>query len=114
PAAAQVRPEPRAPRASGEAAAAGAEEDRAPARGRAADRRAPAPAPGVGGTRRAIGASERVPPRGPDGEALDPAPHKIDAIMNEANKAYDRGDLDEAKAIARKVLATSPNNVRML
>lgn len=56
----------------------------------------------------------REPPRGPDGEAQDPAPQKLDAIMAEANKAYDRGDLDDAKAIARRVLETSPNNVRML
>jgi len=34
--------------------------------------------------------------------------------MDEANKAYDRGDLDEAKAIAQKVLVASPDNVRML
>ena len=56
----------------------------------------------------------REPPRGPDGTPEDPAPYKLDAVMAEANKAYDRGDLDEAKAIARKVLATSPKNIRML
>jgi hypothetical protein len=56
----------------------------------------------------------REPPRGPDGAPEDPAPYKLDAVMAEANKAYDRGDLDEAKSIARKVLATSPRNVRML
>jgi hypothetical protein len=56
----------------------------------------------------------REPPRGPDGEPMDPAPHKLEAVMSEANKAYDRGDLDDAKTIARKVLAVSPNNVRML
>ncbi len=56
----------------------------------------------------------REPPRGPDGTPEDPAPYKLDAVMAEANKAYDRGDLDEAKVIARKVLATSPKNVRML
>ncbi len=39
---------------------------------------------------------------------------KLDAIMSEANKAYDRGDFDDAKAIALKVLAKTPNNVRML
>jgi hypothetical protein len=37
-----------------------------------------------------------------------------DATMAEANKAYDRGDLDEAQSIALKVLNTDPNNVRML
>jgi hypothetical protein len=56
----------------------------------------------------------REPPRGPDGTPEDPAPYKLDAVMAEANKAYDRGDLDEARSIARKVLATSPRNVRML
>jgi len=56
----------------------------------------------------------RTPPRGPDGEPADPAPHKLDELMNAANGAYDRGELDDAKAIARRVLATSPNNVRML
>lgn len=56
----------------------------------------------------------REPPRGPDGEPEDPAPQKLDAVMNEANKAYDRSDWDEAKAIARKALKISPNNVRML
>jgi hypothetical protein len=56
----------------------------------------------------------REPPRGPDGAPEDPAPHKVDALMDQANKAYDRGDLDDAKEIARRVLATSPNNVRML
>lgn len=39
---------------------------------------------------------------------------KLDALMNEANKAYDRGDFEEAKAIAGRMLVTSPNNVRML
>ena len=37
-----------------------------------------------------------------------------DALMDQANKAYDRQDYDEAKSIAQKVLATTPNNVRML
>lgn len=39
---------------------------------------------------------------------------KLDAMMNEANKAYDRHDFDEAKSIANRVLAKSPGNVRML
>ena len=73
-----------------------------PAGGEAAGPRGPSPA------------MVREPPRGPDGTPEDPAPYKLDAVMAEANKAYDRGDLDEAKAIARKVLATSPKNVRML
>ena len=39
---------------------------------------------------------------------------KLDAIMDQANKAYDHQDFDEAKAIAGKVLSKMPNNVRML
>jgi hypothetical protein len=39
---------------------------------------------------------------------------KLDAVMAEANKAYDRGDFDDAKTIALKVLAKDPTNVRML
>jgi len=73
-----------------------------------------APVGEAGGPLRSFGPVRREPPRGPDGEPQDVAPHKLDAVMAEANKAYDRGDLDEAKAIARKVLRTSPNNVRML
>lgn len=39
---------------------------------------------------------------------------RLDAVMGEANKAYDAGEFDEAKQIALKVLAKSPGNVRML
>ncbi len=39
---------------------------------------------------------------------------KLDAVMAEANKAYDRGDFDEAKSIALKVLGKDPTNVRMM
>ena len=39
---------------------------------------------------------------------------KLDAVMSEANKAYDRGDFDEAKQIAEKVLEKNPGNSRML
>lgn len=39
---------------------------------------------------------------------------KLDAIMAEANKAYDRGDFDEARQIASRVLTQDPRNVRML
>ena len=39
---------------------------------------------------------------------------KLDAVMAEANKAYDRGEFDEAKTTALKVLAKDPANVRML
>jgi len=39
---------------------------------------------------------------------------KLDAIMDDANKAYDRGDFEEAKQVASGVLAKVPGNVRML
>jgi hypothetical protein len=39
---------------------------------------------------------------------------KADALMSEANKAYDRGDIDEARNDAEKLLAQQPSNVRML
>jgi thioredoxin-like negative regulator of GroEL len=39
---------------------------------------------------------------------------KVDAYMVEANKAYDRGDFDDASAMAAKVLARDPSNVKML
>ncbi|HEY3803684.1 MAG TPA: hypothetical protein VGL61_13815 [Kofleriaceae bacterium] len=39
---------------------------------------------------------------------------KLDAIMDQANKAYDRGDYEEAKSIALKVIAKLPTSVRMM
>jgi hypothetical protein len=48
----------------------------------------------------------RIMPTGPN--------PKMDAIMGEANRAYDAGDFEEAKQIAQKVLRSSPGNVRML
>ena len=39
---------------------------------------------------------------------------RLDATMSEANKAYDRGDFDDAREIALRVLAQEPSNVRML
>jgi hypothetical protein len=42
-----------------------------------------------------------------------PNPHG-DAIMDQANKAYDRQDYEEAKSIAAKVLENDQRNVRML
>jgi hypothetical protein len=39
---------------------------------------------------------------------------KLDAAMDEANKAYDRGDFEDAKALAGRLLARLPTNVRML
>lgn len=37
-----------------------------------------------------------------------------DEVMAEANRAYDRQDYDEAIKIAQRVLASDPDNVRML
>jgi len=39
---------------------------------------------------------------------------KLDSLMDEANKAYDRGELDEAKSLATKALVKMPANSRML
>jgi hypothetical protein len=39
---------------------------------------------------------------------------KLDAVMDEANKAYDRSDFESAKALAGRVLGRDPTNVRML
>jgi hypothetical protein len=38
----------------------------------------------------------------------------MDSLMNAANRAYDKGDFDEARQMAGKVLATEPTNERML
>jgi hypothetical protein len=48
---------------------------------------------------------------GSDGQKANP---KADALMDQANKAYDNGDFDEASAAAVKVLATDPGNIRMM
>ena len=39
---------------------------------------------------------------------------RLDAVMSEANKAYDHGEFDDAKVIALKVLAKDPTSVRMM
>jgi len=39
---------------------------------------------------------------------------KLDAVMAEANRAYDKMDFDEARSIAQKVLKQQPTNSRML
>jgi hypothetical protein len=54
-------------------------------------------------------AAPALPPDDPDRAN----PH-LDSLMAEANKAYDRGDLDDARSQAEKIVATNPNNVRML
>ena len=87
--------------------------------------KSPAPVPAAGGTRAPVQARPpaddprpAVPedePVGPvEGPRLGASPNKLDMIMDQANKAYDREEFEEARAIAGKVLAKSPNNVRML
>ena len=39
---------------------------------------------------------------------------KLDALMSEANKAYDRADFDDAQTSALKALQLEPANTRML
>ncbi len=39
---------------------------------------------------------------------------KLDAVMDQANKAYDHQDFEEARLIAGKVLQKDPKNIRML
>jgi hypothetical protein len=75
---------------------AAAAREPAPARSAAA-----APAPVLAG-------SEPAPP---DPELVGP---RLDAVMDEANKAYDRGEFDDARAIAARLLVHYPGNVRML
>jgi hypothetical protein len=66
---------------------------------------APAPAPSLASREPSAPAPEL------DGPLVGP---KLDAVMAEANKAYDRGDYEDAKLVATRVLATHPTNVRML
>jgi hypothetical protein len=60
------------------------------------------------------GAPQMVFGTPPDRAVVPGEGAKLDAVMDEANKAYDRGDFDDAKTIAGRVLATSPTNIRML
>src|SRR3569833_930471 len=46
--------------------------------------------------------------------ALDRPNPKIDAIMDKANKHYDKGEWEDAKLNAAKVLTKHPTNVRMM
>ena len=50
----------------------------------------------------------------PDPALPDKADPKWDAILAEVNKSYDRGEYEDAKQGAIKVLAKDPTNVRML
>jgi hypothetical protein len=64
--------------------------------------------------RKSPDATEAPAPTPPPPPADGTIPVKLDALMSEANKAYDRQDFDEAKTIAHKVLRQSPGNPRML
>jgi cytochrome c-type biogenesis protein CcmH/NrfG len=115
----------------GETAAAPSASPREPVVERAAPAARPAAAAPPTATRAPppaspnTGAPSWVPTRPtaapPPAAASDPAAPvedlsgpKLDAVMAEANKAYDRGDYDDAKTIATRVLAREPTNVRML
>ncbi len=55
---------------------------------------------------------ETPPPRTP--EEMQKADPNTDALMDEANKAYDKQEFEEARTIANRILAKDPSNVRML
>ena len=59
----------------------------------------------------AITAADAGAPPAAEPPLTDP---KVDALMAEANKAYDRGDYDEAKQLAVRLLAQVPTSVRMM
>lgn len=50
----------------------------------------------------------------PAGSQAEPDGPGLAAAMDDANRAYDRGDFDEARALASRLLARQPGNVRML
>jgi hypothetical protein len=52
-------------------------------------------------------------PRDKDGK-VNKDQQKREADMIEANKAYDRGDTDEAREIAKRIVDAEPGNIRML
>ncbi len=69
--------------------------------------RAPAPAPPVGhAAAPSPAASVEKPPA--------PTPATPDDAIAAANRAYDRGEFDEAAEDAVRILRTDPQNVRML
>ena len=81
----------------------------------------PAPNPPVTppsiGSGKAVHAAEPPPQiaaTGDDDDGSAVANPKADSLMDQANKAYDRQDFEEAKVIAAKVLAKQPTNVRMM
>lgn len=77
-----------------------------PAAAASATRDSYVPVPSVPG-----GTSEVAPSEAETGNRAEPA---VDAVMDQANKAYDRGDFEQAKALASDVLAKLPGSVRMM
>jgi hypothetical protein len=76
---------------------------------------APPNAPSPPPSRPPVRADVTPPPRTPappPQESLEGS--KLDYAMDDANKAYDRGDYDDAKQVAGRVLAQQPTNIRML
>ncbi len=56
-----------------------------------------------------------VEPGRPTGDSPSlPVEAKLEELMAEANKAYDRSEFDDARQLAARVLARDPKNVRML
>jgi len=51
---------------------------------------------------------------GPPIDRDAPLDGKLDILMDEANKAYDRSEFEVAKTLAGRVLGRDPTNVRML
>ena len=49
-----------------------------------------------------------------NGASAKAANPKLDALMQQATKAYDKGETDDAREIAKQALAESPGNIRML
>ena len=89
----------------------------APPPARPLDAGAARPAPAAGPAAGAgAGSSAALAAPGPVLAAGDPAaaPADLDQAMAEANRAYDGGELDEAKRLASRLLARDPTNVRML
>lgn len=63
------------------------------------------------GSRSATGAPTVPPGEEQNSDRADPG---MVAVMDQANKAYDRGDFEEAKAFATDVLAKLPSSIRMM
>jgi hypothetical protein len=113
----QVRPQTVWPEATPQPHAPGTREAQVP-QPQPEQVRAP---PHIGSVRQAepvavpAGSSEPEEPSTDDTiAALERANPKLDAIMDQANKHYDKGEYEDAKAIAGKVLATQPTNIRMM